>query len=317
MRSARITLLVFLLAACGKIHAQDASASLTADANKIFVGDQARVFLSVTHNPATSKIQWPIIPDSLQGLEIEERDRIDTIKTGAMVVYRQRLNVTGFDSGIFTIPRFTVTVTPNNGAPYSITTDSLQLLVQTVPVDTTKAFKPIKGIIEVKSSWLDYIWLILGLLLFAGLAVFVILYFIKNKKVAAPPANTGPVETLQEKALRMLAALEGESLWQKGAVKEYYVRLTDIVRGYVEARFGTPALELTTDELLSNARHSPAAMPVVPYLEKILYTADLAKFARAQPTPAEHADAMQAARDLVQATPPPPPTVTPTTQPAS
>jgi hypothetical protein len=111
---------------------------------------------------------------------------------------------------------------------------------------------------------------------------------------------------LHEKALRLLAALEAESLWQKGEVKEYYIRLTDILRNYIEARFGIPALERTTDELSAAAKKHPELCLQADRLHGILATADMAKFARAQPTPAEHAAAMQDTKDLIIASIPKP-----------
>ena len=276
----------------------------TADARQITVGDQARIFLEVQNNPALSTVQWAAIPDSIGNLEIVERGKIDTIKKGELVFYKQRLLVTGFDSGLYYIPSFQFSVLPKNGSSYQLNTDSLPLLVQTVAVDTTKAYKGIKGILEVKSTWLDYIWLIAGGIVLLILIIVVTWYFLRNKGVQTPVKNEGPKETLQEKAMKLLNALEAEQLWQKGQVKEYYVRLTDIVRGYVEVRFNTAALELTTDELMDKARSSKDLLPVAQYLDVMLHTADLAKFAKAQPLPQEHVDAMQAAKTLISVTKP-------------
>ena len=47
-----------------------------------------------------------------------------------------------------------------------------------------------------------------------------------------------------------LEILKEEQLWQKGEVKIYYTRLTEILRKYLENRFRVYSLELTTDETL-------------------------------------------------------------------
>jgi len=276
----------------------DATAGARLDARQIVIGDQARLFLEVHNNPAIGRVQWAAIPDTFNNLEVVEKGKIDTLQQGGMVTYRQRLVITGFDSGVFKIPAFVFPVIPNTGNPYMVQTDSFNLLVQTVAVDTTKAFKPIKGIIYVKPSWLDYIWYIIGAVVFVILIIFVIIYFIRNKKVAPPPP-AGPVETLQDHTLRLLAELESRQLWQKKQVKEYYVELTDIVRNYIEARFHTAAMELTTDELLYKAQLLRDLQPYHGLLTDILHTADLAKFAKAQPLPQEHTDAMEKAKKLV------------------
>lgn len=276
----------------------DASVTSRIDAHQITVGDQVRLFLEVHNNNANGKLQWAAIPDTFNNLEVIEKGKIDTVQQGGVTTYKQRLVITGFDSGVFKIPAFVFPVIPNSGNPYTVQSDSFALSVSTVAVDTTKAFKPIKSIIYVKPSWLDYIWYIIGGVVLVVLGVFIAIYFMRNKKVAPPPP-AGPVETLQDHTLRLLAELDAKQLWQKKQVKEYYVELTDIVRNYIEARFNTPALELTTDELLYKAQIHRELQPYHGLLSDILHTADLAKFAKAQPLPHEHTDAMDKAKQFV------------------
>ena len=64
-------------------------------------------------------------------------------------------------------------------------------------------------------------------------------------------------------------------------------------------RFQTQALELTTDELLEKAQMLKELQPYHDLLSIILHTADLAKFAKAQPLPQEHTDAMGKAKHFV------------------
>ena len=170
--------------------------------------------------------------------------------------------------------------------------------MQTVAVDTTKGFKGIKGIVYVKSNWRDYIWYIAGGAALVLLIIGLIIYFIKKKK-QPKPIPEGPKETLQQTTLRLLVALESKQLWQKKQVKEYYVELTDIVRDYIEKRFNTQAMELTTDELLDKVQLHKELMQYHSILSDILHTADLAKFAKAQPLPEEHVDTMDKAKNFV------------------
>lgn len=279
---------------------EDARVSARIDARRITVGDRAHVFLEVQHDPGKSKLQWAFIPDTFNRLEIVEKGKIDTVQNGNLAVYKQKLDITGFDSGLFTIPSFNFSVIPNQGVATTLASDSFVLEVQTVAVDTTQPFKPIKGILEVKRSWKDYLPWIIGGVLLLGLIVLALVYFLRRKAPQAPAQPAAPQETLQQKTLRLLAALEQEQLWQAGKVKEYYVGLTDIVRGYIEARFNTAAMELTTDELLAKANRHQPLLPFRSLLETILRTADLAKFAKAQPLPQEHTETMSLARKLVQ-----------------
>lgn len=302
------TLLSICLLVATAASAQQSTVTAKMDASKITVGDQARVFIEVVHNSKSGNLQWAAIPDTFNSLEVVEKAKIDTTKQGDMLIMRQRLLVTGFDSGVFVIPRFQFSVIPQSGQAYVLQTDSLPLLVQTVAVDTTKGFVGIKGIMEVRSSWKDYLWWIVGGLILIVLAVFITWYFVKNKKVPAPmEVPKGPVETLQERYIRLLNELDAKKLWHNSSVdsvKLYYTELTDLVRVYIEERFQTPMLELTTDEILYKVRTHKEMNSQHDILASILYTADLAKFARAQPTPAEHMQALENAKQFVHSTKP-------------
>jgi hypothetical protein len=283
----------------------DAGVVTKLDPPQIMVGDRARLFLEVTNHPSKGTLYWSQIPDTFNSLEVIEKGKIDTITNGDVVTYKQRLLITGFDSGVFKIPSFYFALRSSAGDSFYIQSDSLNILVQTVAVDTTQAFKPIKNIIYVKASWLDYLWYIVGgVLLLAGIVVLTV--YLARRKKPVPVIPEGPKETLQEEALRLLNELEAKQLWQNDKIKEYYVDLTAIVRGYIESRFLTAALELTTDELLQKVQVQRELMPHYTLLSAILHTADMAKFAKAQPLPQEHIDAIDKARQFIKGTTPAP-----------
>jgi len=295
-----LLIILAISATVGFAQERDGTGGAKLSVRQIMVGDQARLFLEADHNPAKSKLVWPAIPDTFNSLEVVERGKIDTTKVGDLVTYKQRIVLTGFDSGVFKIPAFAFAIVPNNGdSAYAVYSDSFDLLVNSVAVDTTQAFKPIKGIIYVTSTWRDYIWYIAGGAVLLIIAVVVTVLLLRRKKPEAPKP-TGPVESLQDHALRMLRELEAKQLWEKKQVKEYYVELTDIVRNYMEQRYNIQVLEATTDEILSTAQTHPELYLHYPALSVILQTADLAKFAKAQPLPHEHMDAMVKAREFVE-----------------
>lgn len=292
----------FCLVGCLNIaQAQQATVTARLDGAQIVVGDHARLFIE-TQQPQGTTLSWAVIPDTFNSLEVVERGKIDTLSQNGLTVYKQRFLITGFDSGLFKIPSFTFTAIPQGGSPYTVNTDSFALSVSTVPVDTTQPFRPIKGIMAVKGSWLDYLpYILLGAALL-GIILGIIIYLKKRRK-PVPPAPKAPVETLQQKTLRQLNELEKQELWQKGKVKEYYIALTDILRIYLEERFRIHAMEQTTDELLEQAYRHTDLSRYSSELATILRTADLAKFAKAQPLPVEHTQAMELTIELVRNTP--------------
>ena len=296
-------ILTLLFYAAGLQAQEPSSVHAKIDATSITVGDQIRMFIEARHDNGGGTMIWPQIPDTFNSLEIVERNPIDTTVNGTVSVYKQRLLITGFDSGMFQIPSFRFQVVPNQGDPYALLSDSFFVSVTTVPVDTSKPFEPIKEIKEVKTTWRDYIWYIIGGLILLALTGFVIWYFRKHKKVAIPQfIPKAPAETPQEKAMRRLQDLEQQQLWQQERVKEYYSGLTDILRMYIEELYRIPAMEYTSDELLDAAAAHPQMHPHVERLRTILRTADMAKFAKAKPLPQEHTACLEATKFFVQQT---------------
>lgn len=308
MSMRRITYHTFIIAAilisAGIESYAQPEISAKIDARQITIGDQVRLFIEAKPDK-NERLVWAPIPDTFNNLEVVEKGKIDTLQTDGITTYKQRLLITGWDSGMFTIPALEFTSVPKGNEPYKIATDSFSIIVQTIPVDTTQPFKPIADILEVKTTWRDYIWYVLGGLLAIGLIIFLVYYFRKNKGVKAPPpAAPKHIETPNEKALRLLRELEQKELWQHDKVKQYYTELTDILRDYIEERFRTPAMELTSDELLAVVRRHKEMMRHYDALSMVLHTADMAKFARAQPLPQEHTEAFEHTEGFVKATKP-------------
>jgi hypothetical protein len=78
-------------------------------------------------------------------------------------------------------------------------------------------------------------------------------------------------------------------LWQKGETKKYYTRLTEILRQYLENRYGILSLELTTSETLE-ALVKTGFKKDESYktLKNVLTGADLVKFAKYKPLGGEN-----------------------------
>lgn len=298
----RLLILPLILLATNAQAQSEVSAKV--DARKITIGDQIKLFIEAKPDKEEQLI-WAVLPDTFNSLEIVEKGKIDTMNNNGIISYKQKLLITGWDSGRFQIPPFEFTANPKQGQPYTIRTDSFDILVQTIPVDTTKPFKPIASIIEVKMTWRDYIWYIIGGILAIGLIVFLVLYFRKNKGNKAPLLKPKkPVEKPFDRAVRMLKELDEKQLWQNDHIKQYYVELTDILRTYIEARFNTSVMELTSDELLEVVSRNSEMAKFREPLATILRTADMAKFAKAQPLPQEHTDAFDKTKDFVLNTKP-------------
>lgn len=251
------------------------------DTVKNKIGAEFKLSLK-TNVDTLSKVKFPE-SKFFGALEVLESYKVDTVKKGDRYELIKKYGLTQFDSGKYTIPRIPIII--NGKTVYS---DSLVIEISDVKVDTLKQkMFDIKGIATVKSpmgNWWIYVLVILGLV---GLGFF-IFYFLKNRKPEAK-AEVVVYKTPIEKATTLLQQLESKGLWQKGAVKDYYSELTDIVRNYIEEEIKIPAMESTTSELIEGLRKAAKQKKLklsndtVENLEKVLQQADLVKFAKVTP----------------------------------
>jgi hypothetical protein len=102
-------------------------------------------------------------------------------------------------------------------------------------------------------------------------------------------------------ALKQLAKLEEAKIWQEGNIKEYYSKLSEIIRRYMENRFEFITLELTTDEILKELR-SILSDEQLNKLKILLQRADLAKFAKSKPVDTENIESMVLAKQFITST---------------
>lgn len=286
--------------------AQDIVARAQVDTNKILIGNPVELVLQLSQ-PKNVNIDWPLIIDSVGGMEIIKLTPPDTMKVDdpSVLLRSQTFIITSFDSGVFVIPSLTFKYKMNgNDKVITAETDPLQIEVFTVPVDTTKEIRDIRPIEEAPFD-MKWVWYGLAALVIVGLVIALIVWGMKKRKpVVAGPAVVELIVPPHIAALEALVALDEERVWQNGQVKLYYTQLTDILRTYIEKRYNFSTLELTSDELLSHA-----AVKVIPEntreeLERILRLADLVKFAKWQAIPSENEWAMQLAQKFVRDTAP-------------
>jgi hypothetical protein len=106
-----------------------------------------------------------------------------------------------------------------------------------------------------------------------------------------------------EWARRQIAALVADDLIRKERIQEFYYRISGIVRGYIERRFGVSAPEMTTEEFLvaaaSDGRFGPQHARD---LNEFLTACDLVKYARQIPHSIEADRVLKAAGAFVERT---------------
>lgn len=251
----------------------------------------------------TDKAFFPYFKDTIGKFEIIEDFPLDTLENG----FAKRWDLSIYEAGAYEMTGFSALAQQNQQQSIDtlVNDDIFILYVSTLPVDTTKAFKPIKApksipypYKEVAKKYLPYL---LALLL---LAVLIFLFFkYKKRKENQPEIVKTPLDFHQE-ALAKLQDIEQQKLWQEGKIKEYYLEISEILRTYLEGRFNVNAMESTTDEIIEDLLQEESIAHLRPKLKSILQQCDLAKFAKFKPEADENISVMKASRDFVAHTKP-------------
>ena len=283
-----IYLFLFISSSIG----QDVNITSSFDTSRIFIGDQIKFSITVDQ-PSDLRLTIPFFKDTLcKNIEILSGPVVDSSsnKDGRIKIIEKYL-ITSFDSGLYQIPPVFAEMKNQNGLKrfYSDYSQLEVMRVKIAPADTTAKIydiiKPYRAPVTI-GEVLPWVFLIA---LF-GAIVWVAIRFIrklkKYKTVVEKAIDPDPAHVI---AFRDLEKLREAALWQKGEIKNYYTKLTEILRQYLENRYRVFSLELTTNETLEALIKSGFKKDEsYKLLKTILTGADLVKFAKYNPEPSEN-----------------------------
>ena len=164
----------------------------------------------------------------------------------------------------------------------------IPLTITTIPVDLKGDIKDIKPPLAAPWKFEDFLpYLVaLAVIILLGLAY----WYYRRLKKRREALNVAPKPDIPpwRVALAALHTLEDQRLWQQGRVKEFYSETTEIIRRFLEDQYALLALESTSDEIMGQLKPLSAAQALLKEFRSFFTTADLVKFAKSQPLPAEH-----------------------------
>ena len=250
-----------------------AQASIEAkiDPIEMMIGEQATVTLTVQAGEGAN-VQWPTFQPRQQivpGVEVLATHTSSQTMT---------LTLTSFDGNLYHLPPFKVKV--NNK---EVKSADLALKVVEMEVDTThmeKFFGP-KDVQDNPFQWSDWsqpFWLSVLMLVLAALGYYLYLRLRSNKPVIA---HIKIVKRLlpHQKAMKEIEQIKADKMVTSENQKEYYTKLTDTLRKYIEERYGFSAMEMTSSEIIDRLM-STGDQQSLDELRQLFTTADLVKFAK-------------------------------------
>src|SRR3989338_1369348 len=159
--------------------------------------------------------------------------------------------------------------------------------------------RPLKDVVDISGRFPA---LLVAVLILAALAVSAFIYFRKRKKIeeksALPPR---PAEEIARDALK---ALKEMRLVEKGLVKEYYIRLSDVIRTYIENRYRIFAMDRTTWELFQEMKSKRIERLHADKINDFLEDCDMVKFAKYTPVQKGAEEVYKNAEEIVDVTTP-------------
>lgn len=272
----------------------EANSQVTAEleSNELLMGNKTALKITVDTPNDSSKVSFPLIEkikgkknsyvsllnDTVEVAFLNE-NRL-TVDNKAIVEYK--LNIQAFDSGEYVLPPFELLV---DNEPMA----SNELRLKVIPVmaradDQIDAFTDVADPFEInpypeiekEAEEATFIWWLIAvaflLLTFIG---YLLYKYLKTGKVFTKK----PVPVYQQ-ALTRLEKLRKMNLPKRGKYKDYYTQLIDILRFYLNKRFGIRSHEKSTTEVLQTIDEKKELEPYRDELRHLLQLSDLVKFAK-------------------------------------
>ena len=270
-----------ILTVCTLASMAQVSVEAKIDSLEMVIGQQTDVTVTVTAKEG-DQVEFPNfkpLQQIIPGVEIVESGPMTTSgKSDGSCLFQRNYTLTSFDGKLYYLPPFAVKV---NGKEYK--SKSLALKVLEIEVDTTnvdKFFGP-KDVQDNPFSWQEWsviFWLSLIMLAMISITYYLYLRLRDNKPIVA---KIRIIKRLlpHQKAMKESETIKADKMVMSENQKEYYTKLTDTLRKYIEERYGFRAMEMTSSEIIDRLTETQDSQ-ALDELRLLFNTADLVKFAK-------------------------------------
>ena len=280
------------------------AAQLMVTEDRASLGPGVRCTLTLSLEvPAAARVTFPEVSGKLGALQVIQQHGPDSVTLNAQRRrWQQEYTLEAGLVGAQVLPPLTVSWQEGDTAPQQLTTDPLTVTVTSrLPAGT--------GITEIQDitppvalpmpGGVLWPWLVGGGVV-CGACIAGLWWYTRTRQPERLPVPPQPAHVL---ALGALQRLQRDDLPAQQRYEEFYVRLSAIVRHYVEWRFRVRAPEQTTEEFLAMVLQTGGlVVSHCALLDTFLQQCDLVKFARYQPTPDDMQQAFTSAKNFVEHT---------------
>ncbi|HEV58433.1 MAG TPA: hypothetical protein ENN87_13225 [Phycisphaerales bacterium] len=251
------------------------------------------------------EVDLPAVPTDLDKFRLRDwrdlgRARTDEAHTTRTVRY----HFEPLEPGAWYLPAFEVAFrprVPDAGGQRTLATEPFEITVVSL-IDEQGgelSIGPIDDVVAPRRSAWVYIAMAAGVVILA--AVGSLLWWRRRRRRRAGPPRV--LQAAHVIARGRLDALAESGLVEAGRFEPFYAQVSNILRHYIEDRFGLRAPEQTTEEFLVELRHTDELDAATRGdLGRFLEHCDLVKFARQSATAEQMAEALDLVRRFVEHT---------------
>lgn len=253
------------------------------------------------------EVEFPAPGEKLEDFKIVDHEEpLPALTREGKVLHSQSYQLEPFLAGEYKIPLLKIAFwkkTEKEPQKHDIETETLTIRVSSILTDSSAQPK-IKDLVPpmLIPGW-DRKWFwftAAGVAILAACSAGGLLYRRYRRDEMISPVVSLPAHEL---ALQQLDTLLADRLIEDGYTKEFYIRLSDILRHYIENRFSLCAPERTTEEFLLELRQSGVlADSHKRLLKEFLVRCDLVKFAKFLPAADETHQAVAVTREFIDET---------------
>ena len=281
---------------------------LTADVQKVTVGDVFTLTLSVSH-PEDYHVVFPDVPAEWGDFEVRTTTYLPSkLEDDGTLISAMHIEAVLFRPGIHSTPALSVAVRRPDGSVINRPARPIDIEVASVLEQGANELRDIRPQAEVpfpaiwpfgKDGAQEELWqwAVGGATALATLLLLVG-YWRQKTMPQSALASQVPLSPL-DAALAALAKIAQDDLPSESRYLEHYELVADCLRDYLFGQFRIPAPELTSEQSITVLGRRPVAPTDVRDLADILEDADLVKFARLAPEPHEARELVESARRVV------------------
>lgn len=286
--SLRIPILFVILFTSGTFaEALPVTIGSSIDTTIATIGD--RIYLNVSlQYPAGTQFILPEFGETLGKWSLLDQRLSEPKKIRGGFQQELRLELTVFDTGRIVVPEIELRAIDSADSTRSLifkTDEFVVDVISVLPPGTTEP-KDIKPPFALRKL-VHWSYILFGLLVLGIGGVWWIYYRRWKQQQPLKPLDEHYLEPPHLAAFRKLEELKSRRYQTEAEIRQFYFRLSEIVREYLERRYFIRALEMTTREILETFGELNMITEVKKDFKKLFEGLDLVKFAKIIPAAEE------------------------------